>query len=104
MVVLVDLDDLGTLLAAGDHHFDANQVIRSQTHGSSEHTNTSTKRHSTYTGGFLSSARNGVPDLPQRSDYRPLGDPSLDRRDLCACINVNLVHITHVNDDPIIQR
>ncbi|GHO61486.1 hypothetical protein KSC_003780 [Ktedonobacter sp. SOSP1-52] len=104
MVVLIDLDHLGPLLAAGDHHFDANQVIRGQAHGASEHTNASTERHATYPGGFLSSAGNGVADLPQRGDDCSLRGPGLDRRNLCACINVNLVHITHINDHPIIQR
>jgi hypothetical protein len=54
-------------------------------------------------GGPLSSAGDGVPPLPQCLHYRPLGGAGLHVCHSRALVNMDPVHIAHVDDHPTIQ-
>ena len=102
-MALVGVDHPGTLLAGWDHHLDTHQVIAGQTHAAGKPADPAAQGDATDAGGPLSSAGDGVPPLPQCLYHRPLGGAGLHGGHPSALVNVDPVHIAHVDDHPTIQ-
>ena len=101
-MALVGADHPGTLLAGWDHHLDAHQVIAGQTHAAGEPADPAAQGDATDAGGPSPPLGMVYPSSPVPSPP-PLGCAGLHGGHPRALVNVDPVHIAHVDDHPTIQ-